>query len=209
MTRFIVVRHGETHWNVEARIQGQRDSPLTAMGLEQARAIAARLARDHFDVLVSSDLGRAMQTAAPIAEQCRLPILNDVRLRERAFGEGEGLTYVQVEQRWPNVFSRTLESDPDFIIPGGESRRQFHDRVHHAFEALVREHAGKRVAVVAHGGVLAALYRMVHSIPVGKPHKVPISNASYNAIAFTADAWSVETWDDVSHLPGVVPFVES
>jgi probable phosphoglycerate mutase len=209
MTRFIVVRHGQTRWNVEMRVQGQEDSPLTDEGLAQAEAIARRLAEERFDVLVSSDLGRALQTAEPIARRCGLPIVRDARLRERHFGEGEGLAYDEIDRRWPDAFSRVRETDPDAVIPGGETRRQFHDRVHRAFESLVREYEGKRVAVVTHGGVLAALYRMVHSIPVGRPHKIPISNASYNAIAFSADAWSVETWDDVGHLPGAVPFVES
>jgi len=209
MTRFIVVRHGQTRWNVEKRVQGQEDSPLTEEGLQQAEAVAQRLAREHFDVLVSSDLGRALQTAAPIARVCGLEIVRDERLRERHFGEGEGMFYDEIDRRWPDAFSRIRETDPDAMIPGGETRRQFHERVHRAFESLVREYAGKRVAVVTHGGVLAALYRMVHSIPVGRPHKIAISNASYNAIAFAADAWSVETWDDVSHLPGAAPFVES
>ena len=209
MTRFIVVRHGQTRWNVEMRVQGQEDSPLTEEGLQQAEAVAQRLSKERFDVLVCSDLGRALQTAAPIARLCGLAIVKDSRLRERNFGEGEGLLYDEIDRRWPDAFSRTRETDPDAVIPGGETRRQFHDRVHRAFEELVREHEGKRVAVVTHGGVLAALYRMVHSIPVGRPHKIAISNAAYNAIAFSADAWSVETWDDVSHLPAAAGFVES
>jgi probable phosphoglycerate mutase len=209
MTRFIVVRHGQTRWNVEKRVQGQEDSPLTEEGLAQAEAIAQRLSKERFDVLVSSDLGRALQTAAPIARLCGLAIVRDARLRERHFGEGEGMSYDEIDRRWPDAFSRIRETDPDAVIPGGETRRQFHDRVHQAFEALVREYEGKRVAVVTHGGVLAGLYRMVHSIPVGRPHRIAISNASYNAIAFAADAWSVETWDDVSHLGGATPFVES
>jgi 2,3-bisphosphoglycerate-dependent phosphoglycerate mutase len=209
MTRFIVVRHGQTRWNVEKRVQGQEDSPLTDEGLAQAEAIAGRLAQEHFDALVSSDLGRALQTAAPIARRCGLAVVPDARLRERHFGEGEGMAYDEIDRRWPDAFSRIRETDPDAVIPGGETRRQFHERVHRAFDALVREHEGRRVCVVTHGGVLAALYRMVHSIPVGKPHKIAISNASYNAIAFSADAWSVETWDDVAHLPGAAPFVES
>jgi 2,3-bisphosphoglycerate-dependent phosphoglycerate mutase len=209
MTRVIVVRHGETQWNVEERIQGHGDSPLTAKGLEQAEAIAARLAAEPFDVLVSSDLGRAMQTARAIARRCGLHVVPDSRLRERSFGAGEGMTYAEIDRAWPEVFSRVRETDPDFVIPGGESRRQFHERVRDAFAALAREHDGRRVAVVAHGGVLAALYRVIHDIPVARPHAVPISNASYNAVAFEADAWSLEAWDDVAHLPGAVPFVES
>ncbi len=208
-TRFIVVRHGETQWNVEMRIQGHGDSPLTAAGRAQAEAIAARLARERFDVLVASDLGRAMETARAIARRCGKPIVPEPRLRERSFGVGEGMTYDEINREWPDVFSLTRETDADFVIPGGESRRQFHERVREAFAALAREHEGRRLAVVAHGGVLAALYRIVHDIPVGRPHKVAISNASYNAVAFQAEAWSLEAWDDVSHLPEVVPFVES
>ena len=209
MTRFIVVRHGETQWNVESRIQGHMDSPLTATGRQQAEAIAARLARESFDVLVSSDLGRAMDTARAIARLCNREVLPDARLRERSFGEGEGMSYGEVDYHWPDAFSRVRETDPDFVIPGGESRRQFHERIRDAFVALASEHDGRRVAVVCHGGVLAALYRLIHDIPVAKPHAIPIANASYNALAFEADAWAVEAWGDVAHLPAVVPFVES
>ena len=208
-TRFIVVRHGETEWNVEARVQGQRDSPLTATGLAQAEAIAGRLASEHFDALVSSDLGRALQTAERIAARCGLAVHTDARLRERHFGVGEGHTYEELEHQWPGVFSRVREIDPDAAPPGGESRRQFHERVRGAFLALAREHDGQRLAVVSHGGVLAALYRIVHDIPVATPHRIAIANASYNAVAFQADAWAIEAWDDTAHLPDVVPFVES
>jgi probable phosphoglycerate mutase len=209
MTRFIVVRHGETQWNVEERIQGHGDSPLTQKGLAQAEAIAERLAGEPFDVLVASDLGRAMQTALAIARRCGRPVIADARLRERSFGAGEGMTYAEIDRAWPDVFSRVRETDPDFVIPGGESRRRFHARVREAFTAIAREHEGRRVTVVAHGGVLAVLYRVVHDIPVGRPHAVPISNASYNAVAFEAEAWALEAWDDVAHMPGAVPFVES
>ena len=208
-TRFIVVRHGETQWNVEARVQGKGNSPLTAVGLAQAEAIAERLAAERFDVLVASDLGRAMQTAQAIARRCGHAVVPDPRLRERDFGAGEGMTYEEIDRAWPDVFTRSRETDPDAAVPGGETRRQFHERVRDAFAALAREHEGKRVAVVAHGGVLAALYRLIHDIPVGKPHVVPIANASYNAVAFDADAWAIEAWDDVDHLPGAAPFVES
>jgi len=208
-TRFIVVRHGETQWNVERRVQGSGDSPLTAAGLAQAEAIGRRLARERFDALVSSDLGRAVQTAERIAAHCGLAIRTDPRLRERNFGAGEGMTYEEIDRAFPDAFSRDRQSDPDVVIPGGESRRQFHERVRAAFEALAREHDGRRVAVIAHGGVLASLYRIVHGIPVAHAHRVAISNAAYNAVAFDADAWTLEAWDDTDHLPDAAPFVES
>lgn len=208
-TRFIVVRHGETRWNVEHRIQGNGDSPLTARGLAQADAIAARLASEPFDALVASDLGRAMQTARRIAARTGHRVVPDARLRERHFGQGEGLTYDEIDRLHPGAFSRTREMDPDYRVPGGETRREFHERIMRAFEALADEHDGRRITVVAHGGVLAAIYRVIHGIPVAQPHTIPIANAAYNAIAFEADRWSLEAWDDVAHLPAAVPFVES
>jgi probable phosphoglycerate mutase len=209
-TRFIVVRHGETQWNVERRVQGWGDSTLTAKGVEQAEAIGRRLARERFDTLVASDLGRAHETAKRIGAACGLPVLTDSRLRERSFGAGEGMHYDDIDRAYPEVFSRERETtNPDLVIPGGESRRQFHDRIHAAFEALARENDGRRVAVVTHGGVLATLYRIVHGIPVAHAHKVTISNASYNAVMFDADAWTLEAWDETDHLPDATPFVES
>jgi probable phosphoglycerate mutase len=207
--RFIVVRHGETRWNVERRVQGSGDSPLTDAGLAQAEAIGKRLARERFDLLISSDLGRARQTAERVAFHSGLPIRLDKRLQERSFGAGEGMTYEEIDRAFPDVFSRDRDSNPDVVIPGGESRRQFHERVKAAFEALARENDGKRVCVITHGGVLATLYRVVHDIPVAHAHRVTISNASYNAVAFDADAWTLEAWDETDHLPGAAPFVES
>jgi 2,3-bisphosphoglycerate-dependent phosphoglycerate mutase len=208
VTRFIVVRHGETQWNVEARVQGHGDSPLTAAGIAQAEAIALRLAGDRFDALVSSDLGRALDTARRIAARCGHEIVLEPRLRERRFGVGEGLTYDDIGWEYPDVFSRTQATDPDFAIPGGESRRAFHERVTAAFEELAREHAGRRVAVVTHGGVLAALYRFIHGIAAATPQKVPIANASFNLVACEAGRWSVEAWDDNAHLEAAEPFAE-
>jgi len=208
-TRFIVVRHGETEWNVEARVQGHRDSPLTAAGRAQAEALAARLAAEPFDAIVSSDLGRAFETARPIAARRGLAVRRDERLRERSFGHGEGLTYDELDRRWPGVFPRSGPSDPDAPMPGGETRRQFHGRVRDAFHDLARAHDGLRLAVVCHGGVLAALYRIVMGIPVDEARRVAISNASYNAVAFDAGAWALEAWDDTAHLGAAEPFSEA
>ena len=108
LTRVIVVRHGQTEWNVEARIQGQGDSRLTAEGLSQAQAIAARLATEPFDVLVSSDLGRAAETARAIGERCAKPTVFDTRLRERCFGVGEGMTYEEIDRAYPGAFANRL-----------------------------------------------------------------------------------------------------
>jgi probable phosphoglycerate mutase len=208
ITRVIVIRHGETEWNVAARIQGHSDSPLTAAGMEQAEALARRLALEKFDVLIASDLGRAMQTARRIAELSPHDVIPDPRFRERNFGAGEGLGYDEIDRLFPNAFSRVGEVDPDYAIPGGESRRQFHERIKAAFESVVREHAGKTIVVVAHGGVLATFYRHVHEIGLESPHRIPIANASYNALRHDDGVFAVEAWADTDHLTGAVPFEE-
>ncbi|HEX7466253.1 MAG TPA: histidine phosphatase family protein, partial [Usitatibacter sp.] len=110
---------------------------------------------------------------------------------------------------YPDAFSRVREVDPDYAIPGGESRGQFHERVRSGFEALAAEHRGKTVVVVTHGGVLATFYRHVNGLELRMPHRIPITNASYNVLAFDGERWSIETWNDTAHLEGAEPFEEA
>ncbi len=209
ITRVIAVRHGQTEWNVQARIQGQGDSDLTAEGVAQARSLAQRLAAEKFDVLVSSDLGRAAATAQAIADRCGKPVLLDARLRERHFGAGQGMTYEEVDRAYPGAFARIRNVDPDFVISGGESRRQFHDRVCAAFDSLAAAHEGRTLVVVTHGGVLATFFRHVHAIPLEVSHPIAITNASYNVLKHDGGRWAVETWSDNAHLADGETFEEA
>jgi 2,3-bisphosphoglycerate-dependent phosphoglycerate mutase len=206
MTRVVVVRHGQTHWNVEARIQGHGDSALTQEGIAQAEAIGRRLADEPCDVLISSDLGRAHETAKRIASRNGKAVVLDARLRERAFGVGEGLGYAQLDRLYPGSFMRTGTVDPDLCVPGGESRRQFHTRVRDAFEEMVAKHAGLNLIVVAHGGVLTSLYRHIEGIPLDTASPIRISNASYNRMHHDGQRWSIEVWSDTAHLGGAESF---
>ena len=202
-TRFVVVRHGETQWNVASRIQGHTDSPLTAAGEAQAEAIAARLARERFDRLVSSDLGRALRTAQAIAARTGHAVVADARLRERNFGVGEGLTYGEIDVHYPEVFSRVRETDPDYVVPGGESRRQLYERIRDAFESLARERRRR-----AHRGGLprrrargALPPRPRH--PGRRPRRRSRSpTRPTTRWCSTAARWSVEAWADTAHLAG-------
>ncbi len=209
MTRFIAIRHGETRWNVEARIQGHGDSPLTETGVAQADAIAQRLAGEKFDRIIASDLARAHETAKRIAALSGHAVGVDQRLRERNFGAGEGLSYDEIDRLYPGAFSRARVTDPDYRIPGGESRRDFHERVVSTVEAIARRHAGETVVLVTHGGVLSTLYRHVHSIALEKAHAIAITNASFNSLAFDGSRWRVDTWNCTRHLPGAEPLVDS
>ncbi|MDX2218527.1 MAG: histidine phosphatase family protein [Burkholderiales bacterium] len=201
--RLVVVRHGQTEWNVAGRIQGHGDSLLTALGIRQAEAMARRLAGESFDAILSSDLGRARHTAELLVPNRTANIRWHPGLRERAFGIAEGSTYTQIANEHPQMFSREQETDPDYAPPGGESRQQHLDRVRGVFHDIAAEHAGRTVLVVTHGGVLSCVYRWLHGIPAAAPHPIDIPNVGYNRLASVGGNWSVEVWGDVSHLAGL------
>lgn len=207
MTEVVLVRHGETEWNRAKRIQGHTDSALTAEGVAQAHAMRARLAKDAlagggFAAVYSSDLGRARQTATLIAPSGQT-VMTTPALRERCFGEGEGCTYPELEERFPGAFSREKALEADYRIAGGESRRDLASRIEAELHRIAVEHADSRVLVVTHGGVLAAVWRFVHGHPPSSPHSVDIPNVGYNLIRRVDDAWQIVIWGDIEHLNNV------
>lgn len=197
---FIVVRHGETAWNAEGRIQGHLDSPLNEEGLAQALLLGDRLAREPFSQLYSSDLGRALQTVQPIADRSGHRVATDVRLRERHLGIFQGLTGSECARLSSEHYARFRARDPDHVIPEGESVRQVYERVIRVFGDFARQHAGERVVVVTHGGVLDAVHRLVLGIPLEQPRDFPIFNASLNLVRCEDGHWSMVRWGDISHL---------
>jgi probable phosphoglycerate mutase len=201
VTTFLIIRHGETDWNVAGRLQGWRDSPLTAAGRAQAAAVASRLAGETLDALVASDLGRTRATAAPLAAERGLEIAPDPRLRERCYGVLEGLTWAEIEQRHAEAYRRLVARDQDYAVPDGESGLQFRDRVFDAFERLAALHGDARVAVITHGGVLGIVYRRAHGIALEMPRTFSVPNAALNRVRIEGRRWMVDDWADVAHLP--------
>lgn len=199
-TEMIVIRHGETAWNAEARWQGHLDSQLSQAGLQQADALAGRLARTAFDVLYSSDLGRAYRTAERIALATGQRVISDAGLRERALGVFEGLTLTEIRERHPVDFSAFLSRDPEHVIPQGESLLAKHQRVLACMEGIASRHAGQRVVVVTHGGVLDSMFRHALGLSLDHPRRWVLYNASLNTFLVEEGHWSLGTWGDVSHL---------
>ena len=199
-TTLILIRHGETEWNRLARIQGHTDSLLTPDGIAQAEAGAMRLRAEKFDYLVASDLGRTRRTAEILNASVGLPVSFDAGLRERCFGIGEGRLYAELDAEYPGLFSRVHATDPHYAIAGAESRAQFHQRTIAALKGIAATHAGKRVLVVTHGGVLGAVYRWLNELPIASPHLIEIPNLGYNRISVSAGTWQIEVWGDISHL---------
>jgi len=202
-TRVVMIRHGETHWNREGRIQGYHgDSPLTPAGRAQVRSLGERLAREGVDLLYSSDSGRARETADPIGVATGLQVIHDRELRERAYGLFEGSRYTEVESRFAAEYQRFRSRDPNYVPPGGESAEQFRERVLTAFRRIAGEATGRCVAVVTHGGVLGIMYREAMGMPLQAPRDYPIANASLNRLRFAEGRWSLDAWGDIAHLPG-------
>ncbi|HZP85345.1 MAG TPA: histidine phosphatase family protein [Burkholderiales bacterium] len=199
-TRFTVVRHGETAWNAQGRIQGNLDSPLNEEGLAQAILLGERLARERFDAVYCSDLGRVLQTIQPFVDHTRIEPIRSPQLRERHLGVFQGLTSEECMQRYPDEYKRFHGREPDHAVPEGESIRQVYARVSSFFNQAAARHSGQALLIVTHGGILDALYRLVTNTPLDRRRDFPIYNASLNCVVHRAGRWLLDTWGDISHL---------
>jgi probable phosphoglycerate mutase len=199
-TQFILIRHGETSWNRMGQIQGHMDSPLSPEGLAQAELLAERLEHESFDFLISSDLGRAHDTARCIAMRTGHSISLDARLRERHYGIFQGKTRDEAKSVYPEVYARYHDESVTYAIPGGESTQECFQRNLKCFQELVAQHPGKRIVVVTHGGVLDGLYRHVMQLPHVGSRAFTIVNASLNWFTCEDGKWRLDQWGDVVHL---------
>ncbi len=200
MTELLFIRHGQTDWNLQQRFQGQIDTPLNTTGHAQAQRLAARLAGERHDALFSSDLLRARETALPLGAAWQLPAVALAGLREQNFGLLEGLDVATIQARHPELWQRWLEQDADFAAPGGESQRRFHARVLAALKELAALAAGRRVAVVTHGGVLDMLWRTAHGLPLSGLRTCAIPNTGLNRLRWAGGALHIDSWADDAHL---------
>lgn len=199
-TEFIVVRHGETAWNAEGRIQGHLDSPLNEEGLAQALLVGECLAKERFDAFYASDLARTCQTAQPLADRTGMQPRLSPQLRERHLGIFQGFTGRECQEKFPEDYGRFQARDPDHVVPTGESIRQLYQRIDAFFEHLAATHPGQRLVVVTHGGVLDALYRKAKAVPLEQARDFPIFNASINRLQSAGGVWQVLQWGDIAHL---------
>ena len=200
MTELLLIRHGETVWNQQGRMQGQHDSPLTPTGLQQARQLARRLKDVSFGALYSSDLGRAHQTARCIADATSHEVISDAGLRERHFGIFEGLTNTEIKLRHPEDHELFAKRDPHYAMVGGESADQFRDRVVSTLETIAQRHQDETIVVVSHGLVLDALYRTACRMALDVPRGFPLLNCSINTFRHGPDGWVALAVCDVAHL---------
>jgi len=203
-TRLCIVRHGETDWNVERRIQGHTDIPLNATGRAQALAMAFNAAHHRFQAVYSSDLSRAMETARALAEREDHTVRPEPRFRERHYGLFQGMTAVEAQARYPEAHARYIARDPDYDFETGEDMHAFAARIFDGFRWIARHHEDQTVLVACHSGVLDILYRRATGRPFSTPRDFAIPNAALNWFTLDDRGWHLERWADRHHLTHVM-----
>lgn len=203
-TEILLIRHGETDWNAERRLQGFLDIGLNARGRQQAEALGVALSTESFDAIWSSDLQRAMTTAEAIGAACGIPVQVDSALRERCFGALEGLRHSEIMERYPEAFVAWQSRSEDYRFPDGkndaETLTEFAARVTQAVRRIVGQTPGKKIVVVCHGGVLDCLYREAIGVPQSDRNAVEKRNAGINRLIYDGEGFHIVAWADVSHL---------
>ncbi len=201
--RITLIRHGETDWNAEGRLQGHLQIPLNRRGRAQAEALAAHLQDTRFDAVYSSDLLRALQTTWTIVRPTGQEVRADERLREWDLGVLVGLCRAQVEREQPHAARIRRDHLVDEPIPGGESLRQRFERVTGAIGEIAARHRGECVLVVSHGGPLGDCYRRAVGKGIEERMQIDLRNAAINQLRIDGNDWTVKSWAQTEHLVAV------
>lgn len=191
------VRHGESCYNAEGRLQGQSHTPLSPLGLRQAQAVAEALRELPIEAVYASPLPRAMQTAEPLAQALSLSVIPDPRLMEINVGIFQELLHSEIDALHPQEAAAWRASDPDYRIPGGESRRDLMERGRAAFEAI-RAAGHEHAVVVSHGGLIASALKSLLQIPP-QFNPFPLYNGSVSQVVWRHEA-KLLSLNQVEHL---------
>lgn len=199
-TKITIVRHGETEWNVAQRLQGHSDSQLTTKGLKQAELLANTIKYRKFDRIISSDLGRAIETTSIIAEHIRAKRILNKQLRERSFGVMEGMPIGDVKVQLPDVYKNYIERNSSYQIPNGESLVDFSSRIINAYLEIAEQFEGESLLTIAHGGVLDCIIRHIFSIDLDLPRVFSLFNTSVNTIEIENQRFKLIEWGNMDHI---------
>lgn len=200
MTRLIIVRHGQTLWNLAKKYQGHSDIALTDKGLQQAQAVAERLAAEKIDAVYASDLSRAFKTAECIADKHNLQVTSVPALREIKFGEWEGLTYEEISEKWPGMLGKLWTTPDELEIPGGETFYQLKERAYSAIKKNVKDHPEQTVVIVAHGGTIGTIMCAILDIHLNHVWSIRQDNTAVNIVEYHDDRPTIILLNCIRHL---------
>ena len=199
-TRILAIRHGETLWNVDSRIQGHLDISLNDTGRRQAERLGMALKDEPIAAIYASDLSRAHDTALAVSRHTGVPVQAEPGLRERSFGEFEGRTFAEIETELPAQAQRWRQRDPTFTPAGGESLLMLESRVLSVAGRLAAQHPGEQIALFAHGGVMDILYRAATRLDLQAARTWALGNTAVNRLLWSPEGFSLVGWADVQHL---------
>lgn len=188
MTSICFIRHGETDWNAQGKLQGKTDIPLNPNGKRQAAECGQFLNTDDYDVLVHSPLIRAKQTAEIINDKLNLPMVEMHDFAERSFGDAEGMTIDEREEIYP-----------DRNYPNQEARSDFNERVMEGIAKVNQQYPNQRVLLVAHGAVIGAILSVLSDGEIGNG-KTKLMNGCISNIHFQKEKWEIKDFNQVGHL---------
>ena len=199
-TRILAIRHGETLWNVDSRIQGHLNIGLNDTGRWQAERLGMALKDETIAAIYASDLSRAHDTALAVSRHNGVPVQPAPGLRERSFGEFEGRTFAEIETELPEQAKRWRQRDPSFTPAGGESLLMLEARVLSVAARLAAQHPGEQIALFAHGGVMDILYRAATRLDLQAARTWTLGNTAINRLLWSPEGFSLVGWADVQHL---------
>ena len=198
-TEIILIRHGETEWNSQKRMQGHSNSDLSSVGQAQIQALGQWMKNVPFDLIYSSDSLRAKQTAEAITQFSGHELKIDLRLREKNLGVFEGLTSEEARERHPEVFRLFKTAGSKYVIDEGESTQQLQDRALEIVNEIRIKHPEERVLLVTHGGFIRVVMKHSLGLSLETPTRFLIRNTGVFRLVWE-DKWLVSQMGGVSHL---------
>lgn len=201
MIRLLLVRHGQTAWSAERRYQGSSDVPLNSTGLRQAATLGKYFAGHKIDAIYSSNLQRALQTAAAISQATGVAVVPDPRFRETSFGLWEGKTYSELQEQWAQHLTAWRLDPITNTPPGGESLEQLLARAGDGIREIEQKHHDETIMIVAHGGVLRAVICYALNLPSATFWRIELGSASISELHLYGDTTTISLLND-RHMLG-------
>ncbi|MDP7583187.1 MAG: histidine phosphatase family protein [SAR324 cluster bacterium] len=198
-TEIILIRHGETEWNSQQRMQGHSNSDLSEVGRGQIQALGELMKNVSFDHIYSSDSLRARQTAEAVTQYSGHTLQFDQRIREKNLGVFEGLTSTEAKERHPEIYRLFKTAGANYVIDEGESTQQLLERALEFIEEIRLRHPQERVVMVTHGGVVRVLMKHALGLSIDAPTRFIIKNTGIFGLIWNEN-WLVTQMGGVSHL---------